>query len=42
MQTFEVPKLGDQKMKKLPESEIAEWEKRESDLRASAVLESLE
>ena len=25
VQTFEVPKLGDQKMKKLTESEIAEW-----------------
>ena len=41
VQTFEVPKLGDQKMKKLTESEIVEWEKRESDLRTSAVLESL-
>ena len=29
-------------MKKLIESEIVAWEKRESDLRTSAVLESLE
>ena len=42
VQTFEVPKLGDEKMKKLTESEITEWEKRESDLRTSAVTESLE
>ena len=42
VQTFEVPKLGDEKMKKLTESEITEWEKRESDLRTSAVMESLE
>ena len=42
VQTFEVPKLGDQKMKKLSEDEIVEWEKRETDLRTSAVLASLE
>ena len=42
VQTFEVPKLGDQKMKKLSEDEIVEWEKRETDLRTSAVLANLE
>ena len=29
VQTFEVPKLGDQKMKELSEEEIVELEKRE-------------
>ena len=42
VQTFEVPKLGDQKMKKPSESEIIEWEKLGSESRTSAALASLE
>ena len=41
VQTFEVPKLGDAKMKKLTPAEIENWELRETEARTARIEEHL-
>ena len=42
VQTFQVPKLGDPKMKKLTPEELAEWELKETAHRSREIIKRLE